>query len=138
VDERVELAALATRIARGGEIGEERSIVRAAAERRVELPGVHAHDDGAEPRLNERASELRRVTAPQRELAREIEAGGEVLAVLTHLLEEQVAEHETLDALALQRLGRLRRPRLVHLLGAARRDLDLVQRRAARAARRAC
>src|SRR5690606_3102398 len=89
---------------------------------------------GAEPRLNERASELRRVTAPQRELAREIEAGGEVLAVLTHVLEEQVAEHETLDALALQRLERLRRPRLVDLVGAARRDLDLDQRQPERGA----
>src|SRR5690606_28417741 len=82
VHERVELAALAARVARGGQVGEERGVVRTAAERRVELPGVHAHDDGAEPRVDERASERLRVTAPQRELAREPEPGRQVLAVL--------------------------------------------------------
>ena len=126
----MELAPLTAGVDAGGQIGEERFVEGAPRE----LRGQHVRIDAGEHRAHAGGQHGARQrigrAAPQRERRRERGAGEVALAVLAHILEEEVAEHDLLDARAARRFHRVAHARFVDGVRAGRRDVDDVQRQA--------
>jgi hypothetical protein len=126
-DEGVEFAVFATTVYACGKIGEKIGRKFAAGEAAIELFGVHANGDGAEPLLAEFASEFARVALPDRKDCVHAEAGEVAFAVLAQILEEDVAKSYGADA-----GGKLRAESVLHTgfvngIDALRRDADFFE-----------
>src|SRR5581483_1876246 len=128
--EGVELAALATWIDGRRELVEQRMVVRAPGEARVELRGVHADEPGPEPAIHEFSRQLRRVESPNGKRALEAERGHPLLAVASDILEKQIAIRNAPDlgVLGPHRRERASDRRLVRLVRAIRLEGNLMDR----------
>ena len=124
----MEFAALAARIDRRREIGEQRRVEVAPGESRVE----HLRIDAREPRLQAAgdhvARERRGVGAEQREDRRQPGAGQFLFAIAPDVLEKQIAERHVREAFGDGACDGGRHRALVDLVGTRRRNRHLPQR----------
>jgi hypothetical protein len=126
-DEGVEFAVFATGVNACGKIGEKIGSEFATGEAAIELLGVDADGDGAEPLLAESASEFARVALPDWKDGVHGEAGEVAFAVLAQVFEEDVAKGYGADA-----CGKLRAESVLHTgfvngIDALRRDADFFE-----------
>jgi hypothetical protein len=99
VDESVELAVLPAWIDMWRQVFEEALVEGAACERGVELAGIDADEDRLEPFGDEAAGQLCGVPTPEREQPTPLRRREALLAIGAHLLEEEIAEGDCVDAI---------------------------------------